>query len=873
MGNEQAAERREFIFDGKYDDEPRAEAPSKELITQFNQAIFDYIFENIDLDEIKKHFDESVSSYLLANRNDLSQQQIRLREAVVELFAYQLFSSNISVLPEFLEYTDKSAIFIKESLSNFEGAKVDDYLYEFINSLGEHFFENYKSVFNRFDSASKEQFRDIAKEFARRSPIFVKLSSFAVSLDDEDIPISDMARQLELNVTKDRLNARYGITPGSNPDSMATKMVNNGVLAHDIRLDDERVNANGSTSYETGDWREGLESYIGEKVKLYLSHSLNISASEFKVDFPESENKAEVTIIATGEVVDVVLHLYSSKNYLQNRYFGTASNESNDGFVPSNFIVFGIDEMFDFESPIDLIASRMRPSEHLREYVDIVLHRAEMYRKSIGGEVRPKVNRLANTIEAWRKDLEEIAMLEMFNELASGSDSVALRGNVVDSETYMKMRRTHVGNVLMPPNHEGLTVFSLCDKTSELGNFENEDVDLQLVFRKNVDLKYVPNVLGYKLVGERYFGQVFGYVRDESFNSGNGPVVDIRKRKIYKNFANAINQLEEIGATELADALKEKLNTHKKTRSPIPVSEIAQIISATSTYTFNTGFRVGEVNSIAEFANTVSNGTMHLQCTGANAFAYLLVKQIDPKVQIEIVQGVALDPKEVQFSSASHQMIIGTTKDGKTIIDPTPTQVVSRKQENWFSVDKLTTEHARNAPDVERVKRVAERNFNEEVVYGRKVFEVYVERISRKVRKPKETVAQYVQRREGRVAYDPVSRAYRAYSGVLGYVNGSNAGTNANGRNVFDEFMATTKFLENYQSNDKFFRDHPDVRRVNPLIVENMLAMMRPLHDKIIETQEVKTIREKIAQPQIGMETGFAGHRPDAQVTSFGLTG
>ena len=39
--------------------------------------------------------------------------------------------------------------------------------------------------------------------------------------------------------------------------------------------------------------------------------------------------------------------------------------------------------------------------------------------------------------------------------------------------------------------------------------------------------------------------------------------------------------------------------------------------------------------------------------------------------------------------------------------------------------------------------------------------------------------------------------------------------------------------LENYSSNDTFFHKHPDVKKVNPNIVENLLSIVTPINETL----------------------------------------
>ena len=814
----------------------------RSLRVNYGVDLFAFAHKHADLSVAKKRYSELVQQYLSQEIVPFSEKEIEIRKAVVELFSYTLFSSEPLKIPSTLSIDEENGIYLRHDLCHGTNADIAErFIAEFFELVGNEIFQTVRNALKSTMEDHEDEFKELVVKYVSETDVFRFLNTLGLQLDVEEIPISPTERQFELTRERARQHARLTAN-GRTIDGNTAGLINRGVVRRDMQLDDETARSNIKHTLDpSADFPGAFRAFVIDLVLDLVVDMTKAKKSEFKVDFDYRNDTAYVTHRSNAEYEVFLGNIRTDFNVLMDDFF-YVSDEVQTMYYPTEPLV-GIspNDVLGFTSLEDLYADRFRKAEPFDSFLKMHINLTQLLLAAQGIEsVLYKPNsRLIVQYYKWENVKNNRYLNYIGGKAGYISQGLAqTASNIVDRFQYLDEHGQHIGEVvgIDESSQFGTTLLLLheSDTLEPVIEYSGQNYQLSIQLQGIGNSGLVPNVAGYRLIAKS--DDLYFFERDPEYIQKNLDVVDMEKSYIRSNLKKTIRILNKMGATELAEALSQ-LRSHSgiTRRDPILITEIQAAVANSSIYSFDQSLSVGQATKLKDFGSCVVEGKLNFQCTGANLFLGQLLKSIDPGLDIEFITGNVIDSASTSIRASSHQMLQIKTSKGTSFLDATPSLAVSRDSTDKpadFSVD----EQIAGAPKTTIVRQAeipTVKDFNNRVQSSLDDMDSFIDRISKNVKKPGESTRAYTLRRRDSIKYDPVSRAHLALGRLNGLINDKSGGIKLDSEEILSNFRSACTMLENYSSNDTFFHKHPDVKKVNPNIVENLLSIMTPINETL----------------------------------------
>lgn len=832
---------RHILFDARLTQGlPELMPPSLALTAKVEKEALEAVLLNTDFSKLRLIFDEAAQRLSSVERSAPSTWAIDeyVREILI-YFEYMIFQNDINNVPSPFHWNHRSLTSINGSSVHQEQWKkllVD----EFLGYLGEDFFELLKNQLNQASHVAMYKVNEILLAGYKQTPLYLKIQSLGLQLEDIDAPMGKLEREQELRREEGRVRGLLARSTVPLDPLYIERNVATARLKRDIQLDDHVDKSNNTVSKSSVSWQDDVKKLILDTAIANVADQTEIEKQRLTAVIDDSGVKILITDSQTGDKwfmrtkdhvnSSILEYLFTPKNEITGGIF-----ETGKGFPKTNFgTVINRDHfhenVLNFLSAQDSISSffsLMRAKSFV-----VSLNSGHSFSKQIIelNEYGSFYQQWVNSIRATRKGIEEDG------SVASSEMDVSSK---VFSRADLDFRKSvKLGEIVKldsnPALQQSLVVVEPYDVI--MGDVdESIDCDLVLKFPSLKSYSY-PLVYGYTLLGRS--GDSFFYSRDESYCAKSEATIDLRSTSNKKLTRETLKEIEELGLKDLARELDKSL----KKLSRVSLNDVAEIVSRNTSYTFDESKELENAVSLGDFRDCVVDGKLAVQCTGANSFLLAVIKKIAPDLPSELVAGHVLDQNDKIIDASGHCVVRVATSKGLVLIDAVGaierSQPLQKKVTKPFVPEILSTEVQSGVVEfmqrkAEKESKAREEAFSSLAFKQKDVVTEFITGISENIRIPRETLSDLVLKRERLTSgLDPVAKAYRAIATISNLSELEKTQSNgASTASRFKDFERAFNFLEHYNGNRSFFEKHPNIKKIDPRIVDALVEIMRPIYE------------------------------------------
>lgn len=863
----------EYVYNPDLDDHEFITPLENSAVAEFEILRLKTILNDPKLDRVKTEFERAANEFLEKSTVGYTTEQVELRNAVLDFYAFTLFEPDVTKVPSTVQRSDQQGFFLHPKFYSEQsglGHLVVPYLNEFLDTLGYEAVESYQSIVHNmgFDAHKKKELHQIAEPYIKQDPLYVFINSLGLQLNDDEQALSDNDRLIELANEARRTKQRMNIKEGEPTDYLTDRKINRAVVRRDIQLDEVRVmaKANGRSAKES--YFDGLAQLVKERAMENLAKSYGFDkrdlVAEYDLDaqYHNRHNNLFISHRPSNTIFRLAIHEEDLSKSILARIFKVEGEHTPMRLDFDRVMADGL-HRFNPQNTLMVNFQILLPGRRVALLEDVVysttivaMHRQKAIISKLNetaehGDYTNMPSPFEEIFDAWFMN-RRLQLQEITNGVYENNASISESSNILSKETLDRHKRANVAFVsIQDPNPILATTLVMRSQIdiSDLSSDYQGDSDLSLnFFQEYLKDGHVPLVYGYILVGQK--DGYFLYKQDPSYSKNINIGIDLSNKATSKVLESLTQEFFQMGAYELA----QKFEILLERQDELTMDELAEIIKDGCNYSFDAKYEMGNVDKIADYACSVEDGRLQVQCTGSNTLFKLIAQKLDPEINIELISGKVLSHGERSVEGTGHAMIRVSSKSGMQLVDATPIEMqrVLSPKNNAFTLES----HSERVVLFMNGDNSSTDRFKELVVARTGDLEKFIDRISRSSRKPTDSVAAYLKGRERRVTHDPISKAYRAMRGLEGMVLGKNTVETEDGKNFVREFTSSLAFLETYNGND-FFKRNRNVKPVDPRIVDCLIGIMKPIAQTIEASPHLAnahSLNKAIVSNQVGTD-------------------